>query len=185
MNHRISAPLAWGIVAAAAWLGLSAAPASALLGDLRLVTGTVALWPDSVDGTRVAVVDGDDADRYFVRVPAYTASPLNVGPGARVAIIGHEGAAPRELTALSIQDRAALGAGRARGPWRTITGVVESASAATVTLQGPQGRVTVDMSALGPASVPVVAGDRVTVVGLTQGEGRLAARGIARDTTPR
>lgn len=172
------------IVTAAAWILLAAGPASALLGDLRLVTGTIALWPQDVDGYRVAVVDGDDADRYFVRVTPATAQ-RDVAPGVRVAIVGREGPVPTDITAVNIQPRASLTTSRRMGPWRTVTGVIESVAASSAVMSSADGRFVVDMSALAGSSVPVAAGDRVTIVGLAQGDGRLAARGIARDVTPR
>jgi hypothetical protein len=173
------------LLAAAALIGLSAAPARALLGDMRMVTGTLALWPQEIDGYRVAVVDGDDADRYFVRVTPTTALARDVAPGVRVAVVGREGPVATEITADSIQPRVALAVVRQHGPWRLVTGIVESVSGSTVTLRSDQGRLFVDMSGVGASSVPVAAGDRVTVVGLTQGSAWLAARGIARDVTPR
>lgn len=165
-------------IALGAALAAVAAPAEALLGDFRLVTGTVMLWPADADGFRVAVVEGDDGDRYFVRATPFTALPADVGPGARVAVVGREGVVGTELTATSIHPHAALGPGRRLGAWRTVSGVIESVAGASLVLQTASGRIMVDTSALGAAAVPIAPGRHVTIVGVADPSGRLVARGI-------
>jgi hypothetical protein len=172
-----------GLAFAVALLG-TAAPASALLGDFRLVTGTLTLWPGDLDGFRVALVQGDDADRYFVRVTPGTVVSAGVAPGAAVAIVGQEGPVSTELTAVSIQPRAALDAGRQMGPWRMLSGVIQSVTGTIAVLGTSAGLFTVDLSGLGPSAVTIAPGRHVTVVGLVPAPGRLAARGIAGDVTP-
>jgi hypothetical protein len=161
-----------------------AAPASALLGDFRLVTGTVMLWPGDADGFRVALVQGDDADRYFVRVTPNTVLAGGVAPGVSVAVVGQEGPVPTELTAVSIQPRAALGAGRQMGAWRMVSGVIQSVTGSAAVLGTPAGTFAVDISGLGPSAVTIAPGRHVTIVGLVPAPGRLIARGIAGDVSP-
>ena len=173
------------VLLVASAVGLAATPASAMLGDYRLITGTLTLWPHDMDGHRVAVVDGDDADRYFVRITPATATQADLASGARVAVVGREGPLSTQITADSIQSRAMLTAARPRGSWRTITGIVESATPSMLVMRSGQGRLEVDLTTLGPSSVTVSTGDRVTVVGQARGDGKLAAQGIARDITPR
>jgi hypothetical protein len=166
-------------VALVAALAAMAAPASALLGDYRLVTGTVTLWPGDADGFRVAVVEGDDGDRYFVRATPFTALPADLGPGARVAVVGREGVVGTELTASSIHPHATLSPGRQLGAWRTVRGLIESVAGASAVLQSASGRIVVDTSALGTPAVPIAPGRYVTIVGVTDPSGRLLARGVA------
>ena len=69
-------------------------------GDPRLVNGVLE-WPRTVTNEPFLVVRGDDGVLYYVGIaPARRDGPL--AGGARVSVLGLEGRAPNEITALGV-----------------------------------------------------------------------------------
>lgn len=168
-----------------AWIGAAVATAaacgaaSAAFNDFRMVTGRILIWPPEQYGERVAVIEGEDGARYFVRFTPATTGVAGLEAGDGVTVIGREGAEFHTLWAVSAHE-AAPGRAHARYPgWRTVRGVVQSRSGTDLVLVTDDGRsVIVDASAV-PDLGDVGPGRSVTVVGTVKAGAVLAARGVA------
>jgi hypothetical protein len=94
---------------------LVAGSAAAAPGDPRLMHGTLE-WPATLSGEPFVVVRGDDGRLYAVDVgSAHRRIPGALTAGARIALLGVEGAKSQEITAL------AIGVGDAGALVRAIT----------------------------------------------------------------
>ena len=120
-----------------------ATSAHAVVGEQRLLQGTIVVWPQEPFAYGVALVQGDDGGRYFVRFTPVTSSPLGLGQGDAVNIVGRETYDPAQIDALTVARRMPA----ATEGWRTLTGTIDSTSGSTLVLKIPAGqRIAVDMS---------------------------------------
>ena len=189
-------------------LGLLPGTALAAPGDPRVVQGTLE-WPASVTAEPFVVLRGEDGRLYYVDVAGAqrrVSGPLTAG--ARVALLGVEGARPWELAAVAFGagDATSLGlsaptatplpstsipstataAGPAPDPMWRVDGTVQSVTGTVVVLRTDDGRTqSVDLQELSTTTVRSLRpGERVSLFGVPRTDRRLVATGFVQVEPP-
>ena len=179
-------------------LTLSASVAAAAPGDPRILQGTLE-WPATVTREPFVVVRGEDGRLYYADISAAQVrggTPLT--SGARVGVLGVEGARPHEISALAVTAGEAsslvpmgpaVQAGSS-GPaplasehpgdnmWR-VDGTVQAVNGTRVSVRRADAHtVTVDVSQLSDVTLRALRpGDRVSLFGVPREDRQLVANG--------
>ena len=163
---------------------LAAAEAVGAPNDFRIISGSL-VQPATLPPNGIAEIKGDDGETYYADLRPLTAVPEGVQSGARLTLIGFEGARADQIQVHLVKDVENPVAREPRRPLqklRWVSGNVQSVSRTTVTLKTRNGSlVAVDMARLAARMRLLAPGEAVTVFGFAR-DGNVVASGFVQET---